>query len=259
MNSEAEPASQSQLGWQWLASFQHLQALHDEKYQANAKYPLFERLSDQLFHLVKYNGKLASSAWSSKATPVREKLLADAIIVATSMANTLDIDLGHALRRQGMTHLENWHPIQDLVDWLQDNHHSAKSIKSRSDLDLAPSEFIIHVTLPRLLAAIARCLSGTQRLKSLDYRTILSNSVVDYWCSCLILHRLTTPAPFTSAVSMRLTALERQYPRHAWVGLYNQRYEVPNPQEAADGRDALLASMALGPLDQEAEKEEKKN
>lgn len=256
--NERVPPGDSGLGWRWLSHFQHLQTLHDQKYEVNAYFPLVDRLSDQLFHLMKYNGKLASSAWNSTVSTVRETTVTDSLIVATSMANVLEIDLGLALRRQGMTVLENWHPVQDLSAWLREHHHASKNLKARHRVEFDEAEFIIYVTMPRLLATLARTLGSLKRAKSLDYRTLLNTAVIDYWCSCVVLYSHCTPAPFSSAVCQRLTALERQRGGHERVGVYSQRYEVPNLQEAHDEREFLLATLALA-TGEESQKEEKKN
>lgn len=130
-----------------IIKLQHFQEQHDRQYHFDVYSMPLQRRLDHLFkHIVKY----------SSSDLKRNESYPDALACILSMANALNLNLGHSIEQ---TH-------QSIVVHLN---------------DICPQYFnsILPCKLQMTIASIAKILEGHDHTESIDYRKELSSHVTD--------------------------------------------------------------------------------
>jgi hypothetical protein len=158
-DSRENTFAENLLGLQWI------QLNHDERYHKDiVRLPVADRLKHFALHMAKYVGYFAEAIDSEDST-LLERTLVDAFIISLASANTLNLDLGHALSRYATSEVDSLRTLRFKLahEFFPEGADGVRFLKE----------------LARRTSRFAKACESLDHVESHPFREAMSSSVLD--------------------------------------------------------------------------------
>lgn len=190
-----------------LLELQWKQLQHDENYHKDIwLLTVHHRVNHMVLHFAKYNGQLAQ-ALNANDNKLFSKTCLDALIIATSFANILNVSLA--------TELSQYEPSTNSIDSL--------SLKLANEADATTDSISRNIAIN--VGKLAKAAESIDHLEQFTYRETLSSLVVDMFKTTLAGSAIVSnDKTISDDIENRMLTVERKSMFFEKLGNYREGY-----------------------------------
>lgn len=190
-----------------LLELQWKQLQHDENYHKDIwLLTVHHRVNHMVLHFAKYNGQLAQ-ALNDNDNKLFSKTCLDALIIATSFANILNVNLA--------TELSQYEPSTNSIDSL--------SLKLANEADATTDSISRNIAIN--VGKLAKAAESIDHLEKFTFRETLSCLVVDMFKTTLIGSAIVSnDKAIIDEIESRMLTVERKSMFFEKLGNYKDGY-----------------------------------